>query len=108
VVLNFWATWCPPCLQELPALIALQHRMPQVVVLAVSTDEDQDAYRQFVTENHMDFLTVRDGKQQSNALYGTFRYPETYIIDQRGILRRKFVGPQNWVSPEILGYLNGL
>jgi len=108
VVLNFWATWCAPCLEELPSLIALQRRVPNVVVLAVSTDEDQAAYHQFVTDNHIDLLTVRDGKRESSALYGTFRYPETYIIDQHGILRRKFVGAQNWVSPEIVSYLQAL
>lgn len=108
VVLNFWATWCPPCLDELPTLIELQKRLPEIVVLAVSTDEDQGAYRQFLSDHPMDLITVRDAKQQSNALYGTFRYPETYVIDQHGILRRKFVGAQNWTSPEIVSYLKGL
>lgn len=108
VVLNFWATWCPPCLEELPTLIALQRRVPEVVVLAVSTDEDEVAYRQFLAEHQMNLLSVRDGKQESNALYGTFRYPETYVIDRQGVLRRKFIGPQDWTSPEIVSYLKGL
>lgn len=108
VVLNFWASWCPPCLEELPSLNALQQRAPQVVVLGVSTDEDADAYRQFLSAHRVGFLTVRDGKQASNTLYGSLRYPETYIIDRRGVLRRKFIGPQDWTSPEILAYLNGL
>ena len=108
VVLNFWATWCPPCIEELPTLIAMQRRLPNVVVLAVSTDEDATAYRQFVTDNHIDLLTVRDGAKKSSAMYGTFRYPETYIIDQDGVLRRKFIGAQNWMSPEILSYLRAL
>ncbi len=108
VVLNFWATWCPPCIEELPTLIAMQRRLPDVVVLAVSTDEDPAAYRQFVTDNHIDLMTVRDGAKKSSTLYGTFRYPETYIIDQNGVLRRKFIGAQNWMSPEILSYLRAL
>jgi cytochrome c biogenesis protein CcmG, thiol:disulfide interchange protein DsbE len=108
VVLNFWATWCAPCIEELPTLIAMQHRLPDVVVLAVSTDEDAAAYRQFITDNHIDLLTVRDGAKQSSKLYGTERFPETYVIDQDGMIRRRFIGAQNWMSPEILNYLRAL
>jgi thiol-disulfide isomerase/thioredoxin len=105
VVLNFWASWCPPCLEELPTLIELQHRMPQIDVIAVSTDEDQAAYRKFLKEHQVDLKTVRDGSQRVSSMYGTFRYPETYVIDRKGILRRKFIGPQTWTSPEIMDYL---
>ena len=108
VVLNFWAAWCPPCLEEFPSLIALQHQMPQIVVLAVSFDEDDAAYRQYLVDNHIDLLTVRDGSQKSNLAYGTTRPPETYIIDKNGLIRRKFIGPQDWTSPEIVNYLKNL
>ena len=70
-------------------------------LVAVSTDEDADAYSRFLSLHHVDFTTVRDGEGKSNALYGTFRYPETYVIDKHGIVRRKFIGPQDWTSPEI-------
>ncbi len=53
-------------------------------------------------------VTIRDGAQQSNALYGTFRFPESYIIDRQGTLRRKFIGPQVWTSPELADYLSKL
>lgn len=108
VVLNFWASWCPPCLEELPTLIELQHRMPQVEVIAVSTDEDQDAYKRFLVKHHVDLKTVRDGSQRISSMYGTYRYPETYVIDRKGVLRRKFIGPQTWTSPEIMDYLSKL
>jgi len=108
VVLNFWATWCPPCIEELPSLEELQRRMPQVAVVAISTDEDDAAYKRFLTEHHVDLKTVRDGQQRVNALYGSFRYPETYVIDRNGVLRRKFIGPQSWTSPEIMDYLSKL
>lgn len=109
VVLNFWATWCAPCIEELPSLVAMQHQMPQIKVLAISTDEDADAYREFLTKHPLDGLnTIRDGQQRANALYGTFRYPETYVIDRKGIIRRKFIGPQDWTSPEIMAYLKKL
>lgn len=108
VILNFWASWCPPCIEELPSLIDLQHKMPQVVVLTVSIDEDETAYRDFIRDNHVDLLSFRDAKQHSNALYGTFRPPETYVIDRRGVIRRKFIGAQYWTSPDIVTYLNQL
>ncbi|MEO8737162.1 MAG: TlpA disulfide reductase family protein [Edaphobacter sp.] len=109
VVLNFWATWCAPCIEELPTLVAMQHQLPQIKVLAISTDEDATAYSQFLTTHPLNGLTtVRDGQQRSNALYGTFRYPETYVIDRKGIIRRKFIGPQDWTNPEIMAYLKKL
>lgn len=108
VVLNFWASWCAPCLEELPSLEELQHDLPQVQIVAVSTDDDADAYERFLKEHSVSLLTVRDAEQRSNAMYGTFRYPETYVIDKRGIIRRKFIGPQDWTSPEIVNYLRKL
>ncbi|WP_242617766.1 TlpA family protein disulfide reductase [Edaphobacter modestus] len=108
VVLNFWASWCAPCVEELPTLIELQRKMPQVAVIAISTDEDDGAYKRFLAEHHVDLTTIRDGEQRVNALYGSFRYPETYVIDQKGVLRRKFIGPQVWTSPEIVDYLTKL
>ena len=109
VVLNFWATWCPPCLEEMPSLVAMQERLKDhVVVIAVSLDEDEETYRQFLTEHQVKLLTIRDAKQNSNRLYGTFRFPETYIVDRSGILRRKFVGPTDWTGPEVMDYLSKL
>jgi cytochrome c biogenesis protein CcmG, thiol:disulfide interchange protein DsbE len=105
VVLNLWASWCAPCVEELPSLLALQKQMPDLAIVAVSTDQDPDVYRQFLIKNHVDVLTVRDADQRVNALYGTVQIPETYIIDRQGVLRRKFIGAQNWTSPEIAGYL---
>jgi cytochrome c biogenesis protein CcmG, thiol:disulfide interchange protein DsbE len=108
VVLNLWATFCAPCIEELPSLLALQRQMPDVAVVAVSMDQDPDIYRRFLVEHHVDVLTVRDEEQRVNALYGTVQIPETYIIDRQGVLRRKFIGAQNWTSPEITGYLSKL
>ena len=108
VVLNFWATWCVPCVEELPSLLAMQHRLPQITVLAISQDDDPAAYRTFLLDNHVDFLTMRDPSARVPHLYGTIKLPETYIIDRNGILRRKFVSAQDWTSPEILDYLGKL
>jgi cytochrome c biogenesis protein CcmG/thiol:disulfide interchange protein DsbE len=109
VVLNFWATWCPPCVQEIPSMVRLQKQLgDKVVILAVSTDVDADAYKKFTAKNMQGMLTVRDGDNRSNALYGTFAFPETYVIDRNGIIRRKFIGAVEWTSPEIVDYLSKL
>jgi cytochrome c biogenesis protein CcmG/thiol:disulfide interchange protein DsbE len=108
VVLNFWATWCPPCVDEMPSLVQLQSRLHDkgVTVLAVSVDVDENAYNKFLKDHNVDLLSVRDPNQKSNSLYGTFKYPETYIIDREGKVRRKFIGAVNWTQPEIVSYLS--
>jgi cytochrome c biogenesis protein CcmG, thiol:disulfide interchange protein DsbE len=108
VVLNFWATWCAPCIAELPSLTAMQQQLPQVQVLAVSLDEDPQAYRDFLAEHKIGLLTVNDPTKHSSTLYDSFRWPESYVIDQHGVIRRKFVGAQEWTSPEVLEYLRRL
>ena len=110
VVLNFWATWCPPCIEEMPSLVEMQQRMKDkgITVLAVSVDVDEDAYRRFLKDHKVDLLTVRDPSHKSSDLYGTFKYPETYIIDRDGVLRRKFIGAVDWNTPEIVEYLTKL
>jgi thiol-disulfide isomerase/thioredoxin len=108
VVLHFWASWCTYCLAEFPPLTELQQEVPGVVVLAVSFDQDPAAYRDYVIENHIGVRTLLDTSQRSNLAFGTTRPPETYIIDRQGVIRRKFIGAQDWASPEITGYLKQL
>lgn len=111
VVLNFWAPWCPPCADEAPSMTAMQHDLTgKVVVLGVCTGVkgqpcDEDLYRRFLTQYGVDFFTIRDQAYQSNLLYGTVAFPESYIIDSKGIVRRKIVGPIDWTKPDILDYL---
>jgi len=110
VVLNFWATWCPPCIEEMPSLVRMQQRMQSkgVTVLAVSVDVDENNYRRFLKDHGVNLLTVRDPDQKSNGLYGTFKFPETYIIDRNGVMRRKFIGAVDWTEPEIIDFLSKL
>lgn len=105
VVLNFWATWCAPCIDELPSLQALQRARPDIQVLAVSIDDDPDAYAKFLKQYDMSILSIRTGMEGENLKYGSVRPPETFVIDRGGMIRRKFIGPQQWTNPEILGYL---
>ena len=110
VVLNFWATWCPPCVEEMPSLVQMQRRMKDkgVTVVAVSIDVDENAYRQFLKQHGIDLLTVRDPAQKTPALYGTHGWPETFIIDRKGVMRRKFIGAVDWTEPEITDFLSKL
>ena len=108
VLLNFWATWCAPCLEEMPSLIELAQAVPQVKIVAVATDADPAVYSGYMSRHPLPFLTVLDAAQVSNVKYGTYRFPETYIIDKTGTIRRKFIGAQDWTSPEIVGELRRL
>jgi peroxiredoxin len=110
VVLNFWATWCPPCTQELPSMMDMQNQLRSrgVVVLGVSIDVDDDAYHRFLKQRSVNFVTVRDPEQKVAGMYGTSGWPESYIIDRQGVLRRKVVGPINWESPEVMQFLTKL
>jgi thiol-disulfide isomerase/thioredoxin len=109
VVLNFWASWCAPCIEELPSLLQMQKDLgDHVTVLAVATDQDVDQYKRFLRDHPMNVITVNDQAQRSSTEYGTTGWPETYIIDRKGIIRRKFIGPVEWTNPAIVGYLEKL
>jgi cytochrome c biogenesis protein CcmG, thiol:disulfide interchange protein DsbE len=118
VVLNFWATWCLPCVDEMPSLEQLQKKLQgsDITILAVSVDDDADDYHRFLRQHGIDLLTVRESGQKTDrgviapvsSRYGTFKVPETYIIDRSGVIRRKFIGEVNWGQPEIMEYLSRL
>lgn len=118
VVLNFWATWCPPCVEEMPSLVQMQKKLQDkgVTVLAVSVDDDAGDYHKFLKDHNIDLLTVRESGQRTDkgviapvsSRYGTIKVPETYIIDRNGTIRRKFIGPVDWSQAEIVEYLSRL
>ncbi len=110
VILNFWATWCPPCVEEMPSMVRMQQKLKDkgVTVLAVSVDVDQKAYERFIREHKVDLLTVRDPDRNSSNLYGTVQFPESYVIDRQGVIRRKFIGAVDWNAPEIVSYLSSM
>jgi peroxiredoxin len=110
VVLNFWASWCPPCVEETASLNRLQQQIAPLgaTVLGVSLDDDEAAYRKFVQDQHVSFPVYRDTSQKVAASYGTYMYPETYLIDRNGKIVRKIIGAQDWVSPDMLAYFHNL
>jgi cytochrome c biogenesis protein CcmG, thiol:disulfide interchange protein DsbE len=110
VVLNFWASWCPPCVEETPSLNALQQQLAPLggMVLAVSVDEQDSEYRKFIDEYHVIFPTYRDPAQKIASVYRTGGYPETYIINRQGRIERKIIGPQDWTGPDIMAYFRSV
>ena len=101
VLVNFWATWCPPCVEETPSLNELQRRIAPRggMVLGVSEDDDQQAYDEFLKANQIRFPTFRDTSKQIPAQYGTSMYPDTYVIRRDGKLDRKIVGTPGLDQP---------
>lgn len=115
VVLNFWASWCPPCVDETPSLNQLQQRIAPRggVVLGISADTDPTAYEQFLKDHGVIFPTYRDPVEQGRLSqigldYGTSMYPETYIIDRQGRIARKIIGEQDWDSSQMIAYLDSV
>jgi peroxiredoxin len=108
LVLNFWASWCPPCVQETPSLsqFAQQFANKGVVVLAISVDKDEKAYRAFLDRFRPVFLTVRDLEIHED--FGTFMYLETYLIDRSGKVVYKIAEAADWNDPRLIQYINSL
>jgi cytochrome c biogenesis protein CcmG, thiol:disulfide interchange protein DsbE len=109
LVLNFWATWCAPCLQEIPSLNEMQKRLAQsgVVVVAVSIDKNEAKYKDFLKKVHVAFQTSRDPSADISARYGTFQYPESYII-KNGVVMRKYGNAEDWMSDDTVQYIKSL
>jgi len=107
LVLNFWATWCAPCVEEVPSLNAFQRQFgPQgVVVLGVSVDINEKQYKRFLESFHITFDTWRDPDATIASRYGTFEFPETYLIDSSGKVVEKIISNQNWTDPEFVSHI---
>jgi len=110
VVLDFWASWCPPCVEEAASLNALEQRISSLggTVVGISWDDDPAAYQKFLQEHQVNFPTYRDDNRKIGTNYGTVMIPEAYLISRDGRIARKIVGPQDWSSPELTAALDAL
>ena len=103
VILNFWATWCAPCLEEMPAFEKLyrRYRSQRVTVLAVSLDKgDISKVKGFVDTNNLTFPVLIDSDGVAEKLYPSFTIPFTYVIDKEGRVAARVDGAKNWASDE--------
>jgi thiol-disulfide isomerase/thioredoxin len=111
VILNFWATWCPPCREEMPSMERLyqKYKEPGLVILAVSTDENgKKAVSQFLQRTPYSFPILLDSDGVAQNAYGVFRFPESFIIDHNGIVVKKIVGGRDWMSAPTFELIDSL
>ncbi|OIO70792.1 MAG: thioredoxin family protein [Zetaproteobacteria bacterium CG1_02_53_45] len=104
VLLNFWATWCPPCRKEIPSMTELYKRYAAsgLKVVAVSVDQRREDLASFVSEYNMPFQVLHDGTTYVSQQFGVFRFPETFLIDRDGKIRYHLVGAVDWMSQPVL------
>lgn len=115
VFLNFWGTFCPPCIEELPSLLGLARaRSDDLVVLAVSYDDSwqaiDDFFRRFTSETlPPNFIVLRDPARTPGrdlkAAFGTEKLPESYLL-RDSMIEAKFVSSRDWMDPDVVGLLN--
>jgi len=110
LLVNFWATWCPPCIEEIPGLNELSRQLgPKgLVILGISQDKDETAYKQFLQKNPLAFPTVRDPSEDIQLSYGTIQIPESYLIDRNGRVIEKYISSQPWASPQMIEHVSSL
>jgi peroxiredoxin len=109
IILNFWATWCAPCLEEMPAFEKLyrRYRSQGVTVLAVSLDKgDISKVKGFVDKNNLTFPILIDSDGVAEKLYPSFTIPFTYVIDKEGRVAARVDGAKNWASDETFAALD--
>ncbi len=101
VVLNFWATWCPPCVEEMPSLQRLQDLLGDdgLKVVAVSVDERYTDIPSFVADHGLRFLILHDLGKRVSRRYEVFQFPETWIIRRDGTLASHIIGARDWAAP---------
>jgi len=94
LLLNFWASWCGPCVEEAPSLKQLseQFRSAGLVVVGVSVDRKESAYADFLKRFQLGFPNYRDPAQELSYRYGSYKFPETYLIDRSGKVMMKIIG----------------
>jgi len=103
LLLNFWATWCPPCRQEIPSMARLHDKYAAqgLKIVAVSVDQHRDKLIDFMKEYRMPFMVLQDADSAVSHQYGVFRYPESFLIDRDGKVIKHLVGAVDWMSEPI-------
>jgi peroxiredoxin len=109
VLVNFWATWCPPCREEVPSMAKLNLLMAgkPFQMLAVSIDEGgKEAVEDFFRKTGTTLPALLDADGATSKLYGVTGVPETFVLDKKGVILKKVIGAMDWSAPEVVKYLD--
>jgi len=111
VLLNIWATWCPPCVEEMPSMEKLHQALKdeKFAILAVSIDESgAEAVRPFMKKHKLSFLALIDTAGAINSLYQTTGVPESFVIDKDGRIVEEVIGPRDWAAASAIRYFRSM
>jgi peroxiredoxin len=110
VLLNFWATWCKPCEEELPSMERLYRSLAgePFELLAISVDEEAAPVEEFRARYGLTFPILLDASQEVARAYQTFRFPETFLIDGEGRVVQRYIGPRTWDADEYAARIRSL
>lgn len=110
VMVHFWATWCPPCVDELPTLEGLNSSLKgrDFELLAVSVDDSAGIVREFLQKRGLAIPVLMDIERSVSDRYRTFKFPETFLVDRDGVVRHRIIGAQDWSKPQAIGLISDL
>ncbi len=111
VLVNFWATWCPPCRQEMPSMEELYQQLKPhgVELLAINIEENgPKVVAEFLASRSHSFPILFDPQAQVQRLYRVSRFPETFIVDRNGNIVEHVVGAIDWMQPSVVNYIRSL
>ena len=111
VLVHFWATWCPPCREEIPSMVKLNQIMAgkPFQMLALSVDEGgKPAIEEFLNRKGLSLPALIDNEQRVAKSYGVSGVPRSFIIDKKGVIRKKIIGGFDWSTPDAVQFLTDL
>jgi len=103
VLINFWATWCPPCRAEMSSLNNLhkEYKNNGFSVIAVSSDRSISSVRDFLSKKPVDLPVLMDSDSKVSRQFKVFSLPTSFLLDKNGVIVQKFLGEEEWDSPEM-------
>jgi len=110
IILNFWATWCPPCRAEMPSMELLYQRYKDagLEILAVNVRERASSVFQFIRSNNYTFPVLLDNDGNVSSAYGIEAFPTSFIIDRRGKIIGRLIGSIQWDTPQVIAAFDAL
>ncbi len=111
LLINFWATWCPPCVREMPdlnKLYSMLHKKGLEIVAIANPRDSLDRIRSFFKFNGIQFHYYMDQDFTAARAFMIRALPTTFIVDKKGVVRNRFVGARPWTAPQFINYFNSL